>query len=159
MKSILALTLLLSFISPANAANLQGFGVIREFSGTDTAAMFGLVADSSSIQIKGATGPSFLGGVRIGQLDKVAMDHLFIKSSKPMSQQERQDLVSKYDGAQVIYFEGYLGSLCSSNETEFNIGVTGTISGVPFQSTFQFIALPNSLGDCTYHTFILQTQQ
>jgi len=159
MKSILSSVLLLLAVSTANAANLQGFGVIREFGGTDTAAMFGLVADSGSIQITGATGPSFLGGVRIGQLDKVAMDHLFLKSATPISQQERQDLVSKYNGAQVIYFEGYHGALCASDETEFHIGVNGTIDGAPFSSTFQFIALPNPTGDCTYHVFILQTQQ
>ena len=159
MKSILFAIFFFVVVTTASAANLQGFGIIREFGGVDTAAMFGLLAGSGSVQINSVTGPQFLGGVRIGQLDKVSLDHLFLKSAQPMSDQEKQDIISKYNGAQVIYFEAYQGALCLKDETEFNIGVVGTIDGRAFSATFQFIALPNVTEDCTYHVFMLQSHQ
>jgi hypothetical protein len=139
--------------STAQAANIQGFSVIREFGGTDTAGMFGLLGDTASIRLTKVNGPSFLGGFRLGELNQEAIDHLFLKSSNPMSEQEKQGLLSKYRGAQVIYFEGYNGNLCNSEETEYKISAAGTLNGAAFRATFQFIALPNATGDCKYHTF------
>ncbi len=160
MKAIFCSILLLLAVSAAHATDLQGFGVIREFGGTDTAAMFGLLPASGSLQFTGCTGPAFLVpvGCRVGDLNQVAMDHLFLKSSKPMSQQEKQDLLSKWNGAKVLYFEGYNGSLCTNDEIEYHVSVSGTSSGKPFTTTFQFIALPNAAGDCTYHIFGTITQ-
>ncbi|MCM2323016.1 MAG: hypothetical protein NDJ90_07115 [Oligoflexia bacterium] len=139
----------------ARSPDLEGFGVIREFGGNDTAAMFGLLPASGTLKITSCTGPNFLVevGCRVGQLDGAAMDRLFLKSSKPMAQSEKQSLLSQWSGAQVIYLEGYNGALCTVAEIEYNITVSGTANGHSFTSTFQFIALPNSNGDCTYHKF------
>lgn len=137
----------------AEDVELKGFGVIREFGGVDTAAIFGLRPSSGSLVIKTVSGPRFLGAARVGTLDQTAMDHLFVKSSRPMDEQEKQSLVSQWNGAQVIYFEGYSGVFCSSNETQSEVTATGTVNGKPFTTTFQFIALPNSNGDCDFHTF------
>lgn len=160
--SMLSTQVLISILaSTANAdTGLKGFGVIREFGDTDTAAMFGLLPPSGTIQITSCSGPAFLvaNGCRVGQFNQVAMDHLFLKSANPMSQQERQDLVSQWSGAQVLYFEGYSGNLCTDSDIEYDISVTGTVNDRPFTTTFQFIALPNTNGDCTFHIFGTLTQ-
>ena len=161
MKSFLILFFLILQMSVANAdLNLKGFGVIREFGGSDNAALFGLLPPSGSIQITNCTAPQFLASVRcgVGTLNETVMSHLFLKSSNPMTQSERQNLLSQWNGSQVIYFEGYNGSLCTNDETEYNVTVSGTSNGQAFTSTFQFIALPNSNGDCTYHKFGTITQ-
>ncbi len=75
-----------------------------------------------------------------------------------MAQDERQSLVSTWNGAQVIYFEGYNGAFCTNNEIENQVTASGTLNGKPFTTTFQFIALPNANGDCTYHTFAVITR-
>ncbi len=145
--------------TPASAdVELKGFGVVREFGGADTAAIFGLRPSSGSLVIKSVNGPRFLGTARVGTLDQTAIDHLFLKSSIPMSQQEKQSLVAQWSGAQVIYFEGYSGAFCSSNETQSEVTASGALNGKPFVTTFQFIALPSSTGDCTYHTFGIITR-
>ncbi|MBL7544762.1 MAG: hypothetical protein JNL11_13175 [Bdellovibrionaceae bacterium] len=156
MKVFLFLLSVLFQMSAAHAdEKLKGFGVIREFGGSDTAAVFGLLPTNGSIQITGCSGPEFLVhvGCRVGQLNETVMNHLFLKSSKPMEQSEKQNIVSQWNGAQIIYLEGYNGNLCSSDEIEYNVTVSGTIDAQPFTSTFQFIALPNSNGNCTYHKF------
>ncbi|MGK5085893.1 hypothetical protein WDW37_21605 [Bdellovibrionota bacterium FG-1] len=158
MKSVFLSLLLVLSASNTYAADIQGFGVIREFGGNDNAAMFGLLSQNGTLQITDVSGPAFLGGYRVGELDQVAIDHLFLKSSKPMDQKEKLDLISKYNGAQVIYFEGYTGNLCRSNEIEYDISASGNVNGAPFTATIQFIALPNSSGDCGYHKFITVTQ-
>ena len=144
--------------SASASVDLKGFGIIREFGGTDTAAIFGLLSSGGALQITAVHGPAFLGGARSGQLDQAAMDHLFLRSVRPMSQEEKQNLVSRWSGAQVIYFEGYNGTLCANDEVQHEVSVSGTSSGKSFTSTFRFIALPNSNGDCTYHTFEVLTQ-
>jgi hypothetical protein len=159
MKSIIVTMFFILMASAASATDLKGFGVIREFDGTDTAAMFGLLPSAGLLQITGVTGPSFLGTARIGQLNQVAIDHLFLRSANPMDEEEKQNLINQYNGAEVIYFEGYAGNLCTTTDTEHEVGVTGTIDGISFTATFQFIALPNSSGDCTYHEFITSSQQ
>jgi hypothetical protein len=146
----------LMFASFANATvDLTGFGIIREFGGSDTAALFGVLPSSGSIQITGCSGPSFLvqGGCRVGQLTPSTMDRLFLKSSKPMSHQEKQDLVYQWNGAQVLYFEAYNGTLCTNAEIEYLVSISGTSNGQAFTTIFQFIALPNANGSCTFHSF------
>lgn len=155
MKTVLFSVLFLIFTSTVNAANLQGFGIIREFGASDTAAMFGLLPISGTLKITSVAGPSFLSsvGYGVGQLNNGVISHLFLKSSNPMSQLEKQNLLSKYNGATIIYIEDYTGNLCTSEEIEYSIVVTGTVDTAPFTATIQFIALPNSSGDCTYHKF------
>lgn len=156
MKVFLFLLSMLIQVSVVHAdESLKGFGIIREFSGSDTAAIFGLLPANRSVKITGCAAPQFLVnvGCHVGQLNETVMSHLFLQSSKPMEQEEKQKIVAQWNGAQVIYFEGYNGNLCSTDEIEYNIMVSGTIDAKPFTSTFQFIALPNSNGDCTYHKF------
>ncbi len=156
MKSILSSVFFLLLASSVNAASLQGFGVIREFGHGDTAALFGILPSNGSLKITGISGPSFLSsvGYGVGQLNQGVISHLFLKSTNPMSQMEKQELVQKYNGTSVIYIEGYSGKLCTSEETEYNINISGDIDGAPFTATLQFVALPNSSGDCEYHKFI-----
>jgi len=139
----------------ANVTKVNGFGVIREFGGTDTAALFGLTTDAGSLQITGISAPPFVStvGYGVGLLYPGLISHLFLKSSNPMSDQEKKDLVAKYAGASVIYIEGYADQFCTSNDTEYEIQVVGNLDGKPFTATLQFIALPNASGDCRYHTF------
>jgi len=156
-KTFISLFLMMFFAFQANATDLQGFGIIREFGGTDNAAMFGLLAPAgTNLQISNITGPAGYKGTFT--LDQTAMTNMFAQSSNPMSQQERSDIISQYNGAQVIYFEGYNATLCTYNEIEYNIEVSGTLDGSPFSATFQFIALPSSNGDCGYHEFTTMIQ-
>ncbi len=156
MKTFLIIIFALLQMSTANAdSDLKGFGVIREFGGSDSAALFGLLPAAGSIEITGCMAPQFLAsaGCAVGELNETVMSHIFLKSSNPMTQSERANLLSQWNGSRVIYFEGYTGNLCTNEETEYDITVSGTSNGKPFKSTFQFIALPNASGDCTYHKF------
>lgn len=138
---------------PAGSLQLKGFGVIREFGATDTAALFGLLSENGSLQILTVRGPQFLGVVRLGKLDHQSLDHLFLKSAQPMAQHEKQSLASQWKGAQVIYFEGYSGTLCTQNESQYNVEVSGKAGEKPFTTIFQFVALPNPTGNCSYQIF------
>lgn len=137
---------------------LQGFGVIREFGESDTAALFGLLANIGKIQITEVRAPSFLGGYRSGELNQAALDHLFQKTTNSMSLQERQELIAKYQGAEVIYFESYKEALCRADETEFHIIFSGNVNGRPFKATYHFVALPNPSGDCKYFKYGTMTE-
>lgn len=161
MKALIFTLFSLLQILSANAdSSLKGFGVIREFGASDNAALFGLLPANGSVEITNCVAPQFLSsvGCAVGTLNESTASHLFKKSSNPMTQSEKTKLLSQWNGARLIYFEGYSGSLCTDEETEYNITVSGTLNGTPFKSTFQFIALPSSNGNCTYQKFGTITQ-
>ncbi len=155
-------TILLFFIFYTSvvfaASELDGFTVVREFGCGDTAALFGLLSSTGNVIIKRVSGPTFLGGYRLGKLNSSTMSHIFLKSSLPMDSNERKSILSKYKGAKVIYFEGYHGSLCQEEDVEYRIIVNGEIDHLEFEAVYQLIALPNKFGDCTYHKFAFVTR-
>jgi hypothetical protein len=142
--------------SQATTSGFQYFSVIREFGGNDTAALFGILPDHGTLQITEISGPSFLGTVHIGTFNQDAINHLFLKSSKPMSQQEKNGLIAKYNGAEAIYVEGYEAQLCTDSEVK--IKVSSSFGDLKPITTFDFTAEPTATDDCTFHSFLTLTQ-
>ena len=135
--------------------SLKGFGVIREFGGSETAALFGLLSDKGVLKITKCYGPDFLTqvGCHVGTLNQASMDHLFLKSIHPLSAEEKQKILASWSTSQVIYFEGYTGNLCAPGESDKQVRVDGTVDNIPIHVTFQFLAKPTALGDCEFQTF------
>lgn len=131
----------------------QNFGIIREFGGTDHAALFGLLPKSGNLQINKVVAPAFIQSVGVGKLSQTSIEKFFTKTAKPISQAEKQDLLSKFDGATVIYAEGYNGNLCNTDEITNKITATGFLDQTSVAITFQFEALPSANGDCEFHIF------
>ncbi len=131
----------------------QSVGVIREFGGTDNAALFGVYSKSGKLEISKVVGPAFLKSYRVGELNQTSISKLFLNSSKPLSTDERQNLISEFNGATVIYTEGYSGNLCSNDEIGYEITATGRIDETNLEVIFQFEALPNPNGNCDFHVF------
>ena len=148
------LFVVLASISSASAS-VDSFGVIREFGDGDRAALFGWIPQSENVEITGCTAPQFAAevGCQIGRLNEAVMDHLFLESARPLSSQEKQELLSQWAGAFMLYFEGYQGNFCRNDEMEIDVSVTGRIDGKPVTWTFQFIALPNAVGNCSFLRF------
>ena len=134
-----------------HSPSFQYVSVIREFEGTDTASLFGILPDQGTSKIESVRGPAFLGPARVGKLDKEAMNYLFMKSSVPMLQTEREDLAAKYFGAQVIYFEGYNGHLCLGPDEINKIDVLSSLGDLKVTTTFEFSAVATSKGACKFH--------
>jgi hypothetical protein len=134
------------------------FSVIREYGGKDNAALFGILPTQGKLKITKVTElwADFLPGYGLETLNQETENRLFSKSSIPMSQQEKDSLLSKYNGAQIIYFEGYNGQLCSGDE--FKIFVSSSLGDFKFTTTFDVRAVPNSTGDCTFQVFAYWTQ-
>lgn len=133
--------------------SFKKFGLIREFGGTDNTALFGLLPEAGKLQITTLTGPKFLDVYKVGELNKATLDKLFLNTKKPLNQSEREALLSDFNGATVLYTEGYHGNLCRQDETGYEIKATGKIDDVDVEVSFQFEALPNVNGSCTFHTF------
>jgi hypothetical protein len=148
--------------SQSSCPTFQFFSVIREFGGKDNNALFGILPDQGAnlgvakISKVVEFGADFLNGYRAGTLDQQTMTHLFLNSTVPMSQQEKESLVSKYNGAQIIYFGGYQGQLCT--DEEFKIEVNSTFGDFQLSTTFDVRAEPSSTGDCSFHVFSAMTQ-
>lgn len=138
--------------------SFKKFGVIREFGGTDNAALFGLLSESGKLQITQVVGPGFLKTYRVGELNKSTVKKIFSRSAKPLSQGERDGLLSEFNGATIIYTEGYNENLCNQSETQYEIVATGKIEDVDVEVTFQFEALPNPNGNCGFHVFGIVTR-
>lgn len=138
--------------------SFKKFGIIREFGVADNAALFGLLPNSGKFQITEVMGPDFLKKYGVGELNRTIVDKLFLKTAKPLSQSERDGLLSDFDGATIIYIEGYNGNLCNQNETEYEIKLTGEINDVDIEVRFKFAALPNANGNCAFHTFGIITR-
>lgn len=133
--------------------NFEKFGLIRELGETDNGALFGLLSESGKFEISKIVGPGFLKTYQVGILNESSVDMLFSKSSKPLTQDEKQDLLSKFKGATILYTEGYPGNLCNLDEIEHNIVITGKVESTDVEVTFQFLALPNVSGNCRFHWF------
>ena len=136
----------------------QKLGIIREFGGTDNAAMFGLLPKSGKLKIDKIEGPVFLKTYAIGELNQTTINKIFLNSSKPLNTEERQNLISEFNGAIVIYTEGYSGNLCSNDEITFTIKVTGRLDNTDIEVTFQFEAISNPDGNCKFHMFGIITK-
>lgn len=144
---------------PDDNASFKYLAVIREIGRKDNAALFGILPRSGTLQITSVAGPSFLGGYRVGQLDQAAMDHLFTNVSVPMTQAERDNLVAEYGGAQLIYFEKYDGDLCLGPGTpKVTISISTSLGERKRLMTFEFIAIPQSNGDCQFHMISNETR-
>jgi hypothetical protein len=131
----------------------QSLGIVREFGGTDNAAMFGVQSKSGKLQINKVEGPAFIKTYRVGELNQTSISKLFLNTSKPLSTDERQNLISEFNGATVIYTEGYSGNLCSNDEIIYDIKTTGRIDETNIEVIFHFEALPNPNGNCDFHVF------
>lgn len=141
-----------------NLNDFKFFSVIREFGGKDNVALFGILPNQGTLQITkvAETWADFLTGYSFGTLNQETVNHLFSNSSVPMSQQEKDSLLSKYNGAQIISFEGYDGQLCT--DEEFKITVSSSLGDFKFTTTFDVMVEPNSSGDCKFHVFTYLTQ-
>jgi hypothetical protein len=134
----------------ADDLTFKQFTVIREFGGADNAAIFGVLPSELGMKITDVTGPAFLGNAYLAMLNENNLNGFFAHSSTPMSAAEKQQLLSDYAGAYVIYFENYSGRLCSGDQ--YQIEMTGKIGGVTAVTRFDFIASPQSAGDCKFIT-------
>ena len=141
-----------------DSTSFKKIGVIREFGGTDNAALFGLLPDSGKLQINKVVGPGFLKVYKVGELNPITLEKLFLNTSKPLNSNEKQDLLSGFNGAMVIYAEGYEGNLCNQDEVQYEIKATGQIDKIDLEITFQFVASPNSNGNCIFHMFGIVTR-
>lgn len=133
--------------------SFKNFGIIREFGGTDNAALFGLLSDAGKYQITNIWGPEFLEQYTVGELNRTTIDKVFLNTTKPLSQEEREALLSDFNGATLIYLEGYNGNLCNQTETKYEITTKGTLNDIEVQVIFEFEALPNMDGNCSFHIF------
>ncbi len=120
--------------------------------------MFGVFSKIGKLQIDKVVGPAFLGPYWVGELKQFILSKLFLNTSIPLSEDERQKLISEFNGATVIYTEGYLGNLCSHDEINNEIKATGRINETDIEVIFRFEALPNSNGNCDFHTFGIITK-
>lgn len=136
-----------------DGTEFQSLGIIREFGGTDNAAMFGVYSKSGKLEINKVEGPAFLKTYRVGELNQTSIGKLFLNTSKPLSTEERQNLISEFNGATVIYTEGYYGNLCSNDEIIYEIKTTGRINETNIEVVFHFEALPNPNGNCDFHVY------
>ncbi|MGZ6424462.1 MAG: hypothetical protein ACXWRZ_02900 [Bdellovibrio sp.] len=132
-------------------------GVIREFGGVDNAALFGVLSKCGKFQISKVEGPAFLKSYSVGELNQTSISKLFLNTSKPLSIEERQNLISEFNGATVIYTENYSGNLCSDEEISYEIKASGRLNEANVEVIFQFQALPNSTGNCKFHVFGILT--
>lgn len=133
--------------------NFEKFGLIREFGDSDNAALFGLFSEPGKIEISKIAGPDFLNTYQVGILNESSVETLFSKSSYPLSVTEKQNLLSKFNGATIIYTEGYIGNLCRIDETQFEITAIGKIQSTDVEVTFQFVANPSLNGSCNFRNF------
>tara|TARA_B110001454_G_C12723230_1_gene435994 strand:- start:27104 stop:27670 length:567 start_codon:yes stop_codon:yes gene_type:complete len=133
--------------------NFEKFGLIREFGDSDNAALFGLFSESGKFEISKIVGPEFLNTYQVGILNESSVEKLFSKSSSPLNITEKQNLLSKFNGATIIYTEGYTGNLCRLDETQFEITAIGKIQSTDVEVTFQFVANPNLNGSCNFRNF------
>lgn len=138
--------------------DFQKFGIIREFGGTDNAALFGVYSKAGKFQITQVIGPTFLKTGRVGELNQASLDQLFINTTKPLSVREREDLISEFNGASFFYTESYSGNLCNIDEITYEIKATGRLNDLNIEVTFQFEALPNANGNCQFHVFGIITK-
>jgi hypothetical protein len=146
--------------SPAaagEAPHFEYFSVIREFGGSDTAALFGLLPNQPGMKITGITGPEFLAGhAKVKILNSDTLKELFVASSLPMPNEEKEPLLSKYGGAQVIYFEKYEGRLCTDDN--LSLAVSSTLGEWTPTLTFRFSAVADPTGNCKFHLLGLETK-
>jgi hypothetical protein len=141
--------------SQSNRPDFQYFSVIREFGDDDTAALFGLLPNKQGMKITGITGPLFLGHALVKVLHQETLGDLFSHSSLPMTQPEKKQLLSRYSGAQIIYFEKYQGQLCT--DQDLSLTVTSTLGEWSPTLTFKFSAIANPNDDCRFHSLGLET--
>ena len=132
------------------------FSVIREFGGVDTGALFVLLPNEPGMKITGISGPKFLGRPRVDVLNHSTVGGIFNTSSFSMSIQNREQLLNKFSGANIIYFERYQGQLCT--DKEFEINVTGTLGQWSPTLTFKFSAVAKTNDECSFHTLGLETK-
>jgi len=150
MAPILALT------GPSSPIpTIKGLAVIREFGGSNTAALFVLLPSpgphQESLEITEITRPDFLDKPKAGQLDQESINVLFLNSAIAMPQQEKDGLLSDYKGAGIVYFENYDGRLCTGQE--FTITVASTFGDRKLKTSFVFTAETDQhspSGDCKF---------
>ena len=155
-KLLLAVTLFMcapAFTFAQDSIDFEKIGIIREFGGTDNAALFGVRSNSGIFNITKIVGPGFLKTYGVGTLNQSTLAKLFSKSSKPLSQTEKTELLTNFNGGTIIYTEGYQGNLCTNDETKYEVVATGSVNAVNVEVTFQFVAQPNPNGNCTFHIF------
>ena len=155
-KILLAVTLLMSApvsLFAQNSIQFEKVGIIREFGGTDNAALFGVRSTSGTFNVTKVVGPGFLKTYGVGTLSDSTVARLFSKSSKPLSQAEKTELLTSFNGGTIIYSEGYQGNLCTDDETKYEVVATGSVNAVNVEVTFQFEAQPNPTGNCSFHIF------
>jgi hypothetical protein len=143
---------------PRTSIEFESLGIIREFGGIDTAALFAVRSKSGPFKVTKVMGPRFIKTYMVGLLDPARAERLFTKGSKPLSQAERAELLSKFSDSTVIYAEGYEGSLCTDEELKYQVIATGTVDTTEVEVAFQFEALPNSQGNCQFHIFGIQVR-
>lgn len=141
------------FAFAQNSLDFEKVGVIREFGGTDNAALFALRSKSGTFNITKIAGPGFLETYAVGILNASTIDKIFSKSAKPRSQAEKTELLTNFNGSTVIYTEGYKGNLCTDSETKYELVATGNVNSVNAEVTFQFEAQPNPNGNCKFQIF------
>ena len=117
-----------------------------------------MLPEAGKLQITGVSRPVFLGDTEVWELNQSTLDKLFLNTTKPLSKSEKESLLSDFNGAALIYYEGYNGNLCSQNETEYNIKTTGKIDNLDIEISFKFVALPNVKGNCTFRIFGIMTR-
>ena len=144
-------------VQPENIS-FEKFGIIREFGEVDKASLFGLLPNSGKLEITNVAGPEFIETYAVGELNSSTINKIFLKSSKPPSADEKEKLLSDFNGATIIYAEEYDGQLCTHDEIEYKIIATGKIENTDIEITFQFKAIPNSNGNCAFHTFSILTK-
>lgn len=139
--------------------SFQDVHLIREFAGTDKALLFAVLSPSGPFKINSVRGPEFIKTYRVGELNQGTLAKLFVNSSQPLSAAEKQDLLQRFNGATLLYAEGYAGNLCTFNEQWYQIIAAGKVDDVDVEVTFKFEALPGANGNCEFHQFMLITKQ
>jgi hypothetical protein len=137
-------------LARADGPKFQQFTVVREFGTGDTSAIFGVLPSEAGYKITDVTGPMFLGHAQVAILNENTLSQFFDHSVFPMTATEKQQLLSKYNGAYVVYFEKYSDQLCSGDE--FEIAITGSLGNTTATSQFSFVAQPQNKGDCKFLT-------
>ncbi len=136
-----------------NSLEFKKLGIIREFGGTDNAALFGVRFDSGTFNVTEVIGPGFLKTYQVGTLTQSSVGNLFVNSSKPLGPTEKLELLTNFGGATLIYTEGYSGQLCTSDEIMYEVVATGSVNETNVEVAFQFVAEPSAQDNCKFQIF------
>lgn len=152
---LLTLFLLLAFAPILSATesvdgelNFDHLMFLREFSdlkgNPHFQALFGVKPSESEWSIERIIGPKFFGNARSALLNETTLSKIY--AEYPISPSKKQELLQKYQGTRILFFEGEQVRLCNGQDQRLRI--EGRVGNKRTETVFSFAAYPGSGPNC-----------